>query len=99
MQSLESKQFEVSLASMKIAPYVGPKGNFARAVQFRVRSLDSLRTERVDGGLVGEETLRRCELLKQRGPETVTVTSAWTMQHGLIDIVNIALENLERVEP
>ena len=37
-------QFKVSLRSMKIAPAVGPKG-FARAVEFRVTSLDTAAQE------------------------------------------------------
>lgn len=87
-------QFKVSLRSLKIAPAVGPKG-FARAVEFRVTSLDTHRTRAVDGGLVGEETLRRCEVLRDSGPEVVAVTMDWMNQHvdtWPIDVVNLALE-------
>jgi len=94
MESSAALQFKVSLRSMKIAPAVGPKG-FARAVEFRVTSLDTRRTRAVDGGLVGEETLRRCEVLRHSGPEVVTVTGEWMNQHvdsWPIGVVNLALE-------
>lgn len=90
-------QFEVKLKSMKLAPYVGPTGQFARAVEFRVRSLDSQRTRTVDGGLVGLETLRRCELLKNLGAEVVTVSEPWMNQqrdNWLLDLVGIALQQV-----
>ena len=95
MAGREELQFEVSLKSLKIAPYIGQKGGFARSVEFRVRSLDAHGTKTVES-VVGEETLRRCELLTEKGPERVTVSQAWMMNRHLsdwpTDIVNLALE-------
>lgn len=90
--------FEVQLRSMKLAPFVGPRGSFARRVDFRVRSLELQKTKIVDGGLVGEETLRRCELLRDLGAQVVTVTDEWMdhHQHGnwLADVVDMALQQV-----
>ena len=90
-------QFEVSLKSMKIAPAVGPNGSFARTVPFGIHSPASHGTKTVDGGLVGEETLRRCELLEESGAEVVTVTDEWLHRHSnewQTELVNLALKQV-----